>query len=67
MASSGMLRHVTLVKNQSGVHSNLGIPCLIVYKVDATWHNIPEDAILHSHLRENIKSYKLKYVLKYWN
>jgi hypothetical protein len=24
----------------------------------ATWHNIPEDAILHSHRRENLKSYK---------
>jgi hypothetical protein len=25
----------------------------------ATWHNIPEDAILHSHRRENLKSYIL--------
>jgi hypothetical protein len=24
----------------------------------ATWHNIPEDAILHSHRRKNLKSYK---------
>jgi hypothetical protein len=24
----------------------------------ATWHNIPEDAILHGHRRENLKSYK---------
>jgi hypothetical protein len=24
----------------------------------ATWHNIPEDVILHSHRRGNIKSYK---------
>jgi hypothetical protein len=23
----------------------------------ATWHNIPEDTILHSHRRENLKSY----------
>jgi hypothetical protein len=23
----------------------------------ATWHNIPEDAILHSHRRENLKSF----------
>jgi hypothetical protein len=23
----------------------------------ATWRNIPEDAILHSHRRENLKSY----------
>jgi hypothetical protein len=25
----------------------------------ATRHNIPEDAILHSHLRENLKSYPI--------
>jgi hypothetical protein len=25
----------------------------------ATWHNIPEDAILHSHHRENLKSYTI--------
>jgi hypothetical protein len=23
----------------------------------ATWHNIPEDTILHSHCRENLESY----------
>jgi hypothetical protein len=23
----------------------------------ATWHNIPEDAILYSHFHENLKSY----------
>jgi hypothetical protein len=23
----------------------------------ATWRNIPEDGILHSHCRENLKSY----------
>jgi hypothetical protein len=23
----------------------------------ATWHNIPEDAILHGHCHENLKSY----------
>jgi hypothetical protein len=26
----------------------------------ATWRNIPEDAILHSHRRENLKSYMVK-------
>jgi hypothetical protein len=26
----------------------------------ATWRNIPEDAILHSHRRENLKSYSVK-------
>jgi hypothetical protein len=30
----------------------------------ATRHNIPEDAILHSHSRENIKSYKQGLLLK---
>jgi hypothetical protein len=25
----------------------------------ATWRNIPEDAILHSHRRENLKFYKI--------
>jgi hypothetical protein len=25
----------------------------------ATWRNIPEDAIHHSHCRENLKSYKI--------
>jgi hypothetical protein len=29
----------------------------------ATWHNIPEDGILHSHHCGNLKSYTLKYVL----
>jgi hypothetical protein len=24
----------------------------------ATWRNFPEDTILHSHRRENLKSYK---------
>jgi hypothetical protein len=27
----------------------------------ATWRNIPEDAILHSHLHESLKSYKSKF------
>jgi hypothetical protein len=25
----------------------------------ATWRNFPEDAILHGHCRENLKSYKI--------
>jgi hypothetical protein len=28
----------------------------------ATWHNIPEDAILHRHSRENLKSYLFSFV-----
>jgi hypothetical protein len=31
----------------------------------ATWRNIPEDAILHSHRRENLKSYKYALVFKH--
>jgi hypothetical protein len=32
----------------------------------ATWHNIPEDGILHSHHREYLKSYiKLSYLPDY--
>jgi hypothetical protein len=30
----------------------------------ATWRNIPEDAILHSHHRENLKSHKVYHALK---
>jgi hypothetical protein len=30
----------------------------------ATWHNIPEDAILHSNRRESLKSYMTKTHLK---
>jgi hypothetical protein len=29
----------------------------------ATWHNIPEDGILHSHHHKNLKSYKVCVVL----
>jgi hypothetical protein len=32
----------------------------------AIWRNIPEDTILHSHHRENFKSYNTQSVLKYW-
>jgi hypothetical protein len=32
----------------------------------ATRHNIPEDAILHSHLRENLKFYKYRLVDTYY-
>jgi hypothetical protein len=31
----------------------------------ATRRNIPEDAILHSHRRENLKSYRSQYVMTY--
>jgi hypothetical protein len=29
-----------------------------------TWHNIPEDAILHSHCHENLKSYFIASIWK---
>jgi hypothetical protein len=29
----------------------------LLFLTRATWHNIPEDAILHVHRRENLKSY----------
>jgi hypothetical protein len=31
----------------------------------ATWRNIPEDAILHSHRRENLKSYIIMFLFPY--
>jgi hypothetical protein len=45
MVSSGMLRHVALV--------------ITDVSEEPTWHNIPEDTILHSHRRENLKSYSV--------
>jgi hypothetical protein len=46
MASFGMLRRVALVSSSK-------MPVL----TRATLRNIPEDAILHSHRRENLKCY----------
>jgi hypothetical protein len=31
----------------------------------ATWHNIPEDRILHCHRHENLKSYTIKLCFAY--
>jgi hypothetical protein len=34
---------------------------LILIRV--TWHNIPDNGILHSHRRENLKSYNILYLI----
>jgi hypothetical protein len=49
MTSYEMLRRVALVKTD--IFSETSV------LTSATWRNIPEDVILHSHRRENIKSY----------
>jgi hypothetical protein len=60
MVSSGMSRRVALVPSS---------PILVILMMEAlsssqmsvltraTWRNIPEDTILHSHCHENLKSY----------
>jgi hypothetical protein len=67
MASSGMLRHVALVRTD--VSEELSASFIRVTRIGdiattlalasnrRTLHNIPEDAILHSHCHENLKSY----------
>jgi hypothetical protein len=70
MASSGILRHVTLVRTD--VSEELGAYIIRVTRIgelgttlaitsnrctQVTRRNIPDDAILHSHRRENLKSY----------
>jgi hypothetical protein len=59
MASSGMLRRVALVRTDISEERTA-----FIFRVTrigelgrATWRNIPEDDILHSHRRENLKSY----------
>jgi hypothetical protein len=51
MASSGMLRRVALVITD--VSEELSTSSIRVTRIG----NIPEDAILHSHRREKLKSY----------
>jgi hypothetical protein len=72
MASSGMLRRVALVKTDVSEElstsiisvtriDELGTTLAVTSNRRtlrrATRRNIPEDAILHSHRRENLKSY----------
>jgi hypothetical protein len=74
MVSSGMLRHVALVRTD--VSEELSASTIRVTRIGelgttpavasdrrklrrATRHNIPEDIILHSHRRGNLKSYIL--------
>jgi DNA-binding TFAR19-related protein (PDSD5 family) len=67
MPSSGMLRRVTLVRTD--ISEELSASIIRVIRIGelgksvltrATLRNIPKDVILHSHRRENLKSYKIK-------
>jgi hypothetical protein len=55
MVSSGLLRRVALVRTD--VWEEPGASETSV-RTRATRHNNPEDTILHSHRRENLKSYE---------
>jgi hypothetical protein len=60
MVSSGVLRRVALVRTD--VSEEPGASFIRVTKIGAlgtTRRNNPEDTILHSHRRENLKSYKV--------
>jgi hypothetical protein len=97
MVSSGMLRHVAIVRTDvseepsgsfirvtrigelgtiliaASVVPNSPIPVTMMKEelgssetsvlTRATWHNIPEDTILYSHRRGNLKSYNVRYGL----
>jgi hypothetical protein len=81
MASSGMVRRVALVRTDVSEElsasiirvtriSDLGTTLAATSNrryvpTRATWCNIPEDAILHSHRRENLKSYTVLSLLKF--
>jgi hypothetical protein len=70
MVSSGVLRRLALVRTD--VSEEPGASFIRVTKIGelgttqaATWRNNPEDTILHSHRRENLKSYTVQiYLLK---
>jgi hypothetical protein len=54
MVSSGMLRPVALVRTDVSVELSASETSALTR---ATRRNISEDTILHSHRRENLKSY----------
>jgi hypothetical protein len=78
MLSSGMLRRVALVRTYIVCCVVLSSPILVTLMKEAlgsfetsvltraTWRNIPEDTILHSHRHENLKSYILLLVAMQW-
>jgi hypothetical protein len=53
MVSSGMLRRLALVRTD--VSEELSASFIVLTR--ATRCNIPEDTILHTHRRENLKPY----------
>jgi hypothetical protein len=55
MASSRMLRHVAFVRTDVSEAPGSSETSVLTR---ATRRNNPEDTILHSHRRENLKSYK---------
>jgi hypothetical protein len=57
MVSSGMLHRVALVATDVSKELSASETSVVTR---ATWRNIPEDTILHSHRHENLKSYKKK-------
>jgi hypothetical protein len=54
MVSSGMLHRVALVRTDGSVALSSSETSVLTR---APGRNIPEDTILHSHRRENLKSY----------
>jgi hypothetical protein len=64
MAFSGMLRRVAIVRTDVSEElsasirvTRIGEPGTALALTRAIRRNIPEDPILHSHRRENLKSY----------